>query len=223
MMNDARIQHGDAPTRTAAPVARRATGADAEAIGAMFARAFADDPIWMWMCRARIDRFPRLAAPFFAAETRQYLPRRAAWTVPGCGAGALWAPPGTWRLGAADMVRWAPSALRLFARHLPRSLSALAALDRIHPAEPHWYLASLATDPDLQGRGLGSTVLGPVLAECDRTGTPAYLESSKEVNLAFYARHGFEVTGRVELGRDRSGPPMWTMWREPRTDTAVHG
>lgn len=186
----------------------------------MFARAFADDPVWMWMCKARVRRFTRLAAPFFATETRQYLPSMSAWTVPGADAGALWAPPGAWRVSPLDLARWAPSAVRLFGVHLPRSLSALAVVDKIHPSEPHWYLALLGTDPDHQGTGLGSTVLRPVLERCDRDGFPAYLESSKEANLGFYARHGFEVTGQIEMGRDHNGPPMWTMWREPRVPQA---
>lgn len=206
-----------APAVTARrPPARVATTDDAEAMGAMFARAFADDPVWVWMCRARMARFPRLAAPFFAAETRQHLRHSSAFTSPGANAGALWVPPGTPRLTVADMVRWAPSALRLFGRHLPRSLSALNTVDRVHPREPHWYLALLGTDPDHQGTGLGSAVLAPVLERCDADGVPAYLESSKEANLAFYARHGFVVTGRVDMGGDGNGPSMWTMWREPR-------
>lgn len=209
-----------APGRTIAATAgsraRQATGTDAEAMGAMFARAFADDPVWVWMCKERVARFTRLAAPFFAIETRQYLPSASAWTVPGANAGALWAPPGAWRTSLADMARWAPSALRLFGVHLPRSLSALAVVDKVHPREPHWYLALLGTDPDQQGTGLGSAVLRPVLGLCDEAGLGAYLESSKEANVSFYERHGFEVTGRVEMGRDHSGPPMWTMWREPQ-------
>lgn len=182
----------------------------------MFARAFVDDPIWDWMCRVRMRHFTRLAAPFFAAETRQHLATTSAWTTPGGTAGALWAPPGKWRTSAADLARWTPSATRLFGLHLPRSLSALSVVDKVHPREPHWYLALLGTDPDHQGHGLGSAVLRPVLDLCDEDGTPAYLESSKEHNVPFYERHGFEVTGQIHMGRGGSGPPMWTMWRDPR-------
>jgi hypothetical protein len=54
--------------------------------------------------------------------------------------------------------------------------------------------------------------MGPVLERCDREGEPAYLESSKEQNIPFYSRHGFEVTGQLDLP---DGPSMWPMWREP--------
>lgn len=82
-----------------------------------------------------------------------------------------------------------------------------------HPSSPdHWYLAVVGTDPAAQGKGLASTVLSPVLAECDRDGVGAYLESSKESNVAYYARLGFRVTTEHRLPR---GPSVWAMWREP--------
>ena len=54
---------------------------------------------------------------------------------------------------------------------------------------------------------------GPVLARCDADNLPAYLECSREENVAFYARHGFACSGEVRLP---GGPPLWLMWRVPR-------
>jgi hypothetical protein len=52
-----------------------------------------------------------------------------------------------------------------------------------------------------------------MLDRCDSEGVGAFLESSKERNIAFYARHGFRVTSEV---RFPGGPPLWLMWRDPR-------
>jgi len=90
----------------------------------------------------------------------------------------------------------------------------LAKVEGAHPRHrPHYYLAILGTRPDHQGKGIGSALLRPVLAKCDEEGVGAYLESSKERNIAFYARHGFEVTGEIHLPK---GPTIWPMWRDPR-------
>jgi ribosomal protein S18 acetylase RimI-like enzyme len=72
----------------------------------------------------------------------------------------------------------------------------------------------LGVEPECQGQGLGSAVLRPVLEQCDADGIGAYVESSKERNIDFYARQGFRVTAEPRLLR---GPTVWTMWREPRS------
>jgi len=64
----------------------------------------------------------------------------------------------------------------------------------------------------MQGHGLGVAVMEPVLRRCDEDGIGAYLESSKERNVPYYRRHGFEVVDEIDLPR---GPRIWLMWREP--------
>ena len=90
----------------------------------------------------------------------------------------------------------------------------MLSLEARHPSgPPHYYLAVLGTDPAQQGQGLGSALLAPVLERCDADGVGAFLESSKERNLAFYGRHRFEVVGDYQVP---DGPKLWFMWREPR-------
>lgn len=96
--------------------------------------------------------------------------------------------------------------------HIARSTRAVREIERRHPVAPHFYLSVVGTEPKKQGEGIGSALLLPTLQRCDETGTAAYLESSKESNLRFYARHGFAVRERIELP---DGPPLWLMWREP--------
>ena len=80
-----------------------------------------------------------------------------------------------------------------------------------HPSDPHWYLGILGTDPVHQGCGVASALMEPTLERCDAAGFPAYLESSKQSNLPFYERHGFRVTGKVEV---HGGPTLWSMSRK---------
>ncbi len=45
-------------------------------------------------------------------------------------------------------------------------------------------------------------------------GVAAYLENSKEQNLAFYQGHGFKVTRQISFSKH--SPKLWLMWREPQ-------
>jgi ribosomal protein S18 acetylase RimI-like enzyme len=192
----------------------RANREEVPALAAMLTRAFFDDPVSVWTCRhARLR--PAMLERFHGARLRQLVGENEVWTAPGGSSAALWAPPERWRTTLREDIVLTRSLLhpRLIAR-LPNVARGLLGVERAHPREPpHWYLALLGTDPAAQGQGLGSAVLGPVLERCDVDGVAAYLESSKERNIAFYARHGFRVTRELHLPR---GPTMWAMWREPR-------
>jgi ribosomal protein S18 acetylase RimI-like enzyme len=198
-----------------AHLVRRATPADVPALAQMLSRAFFDDPVASWAWPP--DRLrPRALERFQAIRLRQLMVHEEIWTTDELSCAALWAPPGQWK----STLREDAALGRCFMR--PRLLMRMGlvglgwlGLDRGHPHEPpHWYLAVLGTDPGAQGQGLGSRVLGAALEQCDRDGVGAFLESSKERNIDFYARHGFRVTEEVKLLR---GPSMWKMWREPRS------
>ena len=197
-----------------APTARRATAADIPRLERALARAFYDDPVACWSCPPDALR-PRMLEVFYRVRLRQLLAEQEVWTDPDLGGAALWAPPGRWRTTLREDLQMARCMLapRLFAR-MPLVFGGfIVQLERRHPRTPHWYLAILGTEPAAQGRGIGSAVLAPVLERCDADGVGAYLESSKERNIAYYARHGFRVTDELRLPR---GPRMWAMWRDPR-------
>jgi GNAT superfamily N-acetyltransferase len=193
---------------------RRARGEDAPAIAAMLGRAFEDDPVVAWAWRPAHLRL-RALTRYQHIRTRHLLEHEEVWTTAELDCAALWAPPGHWRKTPLEEAAYVPAFRhpRLLAR-LPLVAAGWFGLELKHPSRPpHWYLAILGTEPRRQGHGLGSAVLAPVLERCDSDGVGAYLESSKESNIAFYARFGFRVTREIRLLR---GPPMWAMWRDPR-------
>lgn len=193
---------------------RTATSADLPALGQALAAAFDDDPFWAWLTPDRA-RYRRAAPAFFTRDAALHLATPGEVLVDDQLRGAaIWCAPAAWRNSTGNALRMAAPSFRLFGTRTIRGLNALRALERAHPPHPHhWYLSVLGTDPAHQGHGIGSALIRAVTDRCDEQGIPAYLESSKESNIAFYARHGFEVTGELPLG---DGPSMWPMWREPR-------
>lgn len=192
---------------------RKATRADTPALAAALARAFADDPVMSWLFPHERGDQRRLRGLFTLELDRHYLDNEAVYTTDDMAGGAMWAPPQRWKLGWRAVLGDLPALARIFGRRFPAAMSSLALIEGKHPAEPHWYLATLGTVPERQGHGVGTSLMAPILERCDSEGVAAYLESSKERNIPFYRRHGFEVTERLDLP---NGPPIWLMWRESR-------
>jgi GNAT superfamily N-acetyltransferase len=192
---------------------RKAAPIDIDGITDALQAAFFDDPVMQFLFPDDGSRRWRLAKFFEVELAAHHLPLNTIWTTADHAGAALWSPPDHWRLPPAKLVRNAVPLVRAFGRRLPRALRSLSAVEHLHPTEPHWYLAVLGTAPRDQGKGVGSALLAPVLDICDRDGLPSYLESSKESNIPFYGRHGYEVTSEITLP---GGPTVWAMWRAPR-------
>ena len=195
-------------------VARRA---EVKALSKVLGRAFFDDPVMQWMMpddARRAKALPRI----FAAMTRHHflagdaveLARRDG----GLGAAALWDPPGRWKTTTREDLAMLPTFLLAMRGESKRGMEVSELMKRHHPEEPHWYLAVIGSDPDVRGAGFGQALMASRLDRCDAEGAPAYLESTKESNVPYYLRFGFEVTG--ELVVPGGGPAMWQMWRAPR-------
>lgn len=194
---------------------RKATVSDRAVIAGALASAFSEDPLFSWIAGPSAPLEARLRI-FFRAFAKQNLRRPDHLVfVSDDGTGvAVWQPVDKWKVPAGDLVRSMPAILRAFRTRVPAMMAALNAIENAHPTEPHYYLEILGTRKERQGKGVGSSVMTPMLEQCDREGLGAYLESSNPRNIPFYARHGFEVRGEVSCGKD--GPACTTMWREPR-------
>ncbi|MFC0506270.1 GNAT family N-acetyltransferase [Micromonospora costi] len=109
---------------------------------------------------------------------------------------------------------WATVATRdaeLAGDRYPAMVAAEAACAPLRTAQPAFLLAGVGVRRAEQGRGLGGRVLEPGLAEQERAGLPAVLETSSPENVRFYRRLGFVVTGEVDV--PGGGPHVWAMRR----------
>lgn len=123
---------------------------------------------------------------------------------------ALWLPPG---VGVDEALMGEGMEQHVPADRRDTMTAMMEEMGRVHPEEPHWYLPLIGVDPAHQGHGLGSVLLRHALAQIDRDGLPAYLESTNPANVSLYERHGFSVVGKIQHG---DAPPMFPMLREAR-------
>ena len=178
------------------------------------AQAFYDDPMFGWFLRDDARRLDQLERLFGQWGRRVWFGQELSYST-GSGAGAaLWMAPTTWHLPVREQLPLLPGMLRSAGPGgFGRIMRMLNKMESHHPSQSHYYLPIIGVAPAWQGRGLGTALMGPVLARCDREGTPAYLEASSPRSRACYERSGFEVTGELSVS---DSPPMWPMWREPR-------
>jgi ribosomal protein S18 acetylase RimI-like enzyme len=190
-------------------------------LAALLNDAFANEPPFTWLqpddqLRARVQH-----AMFNGALRCVYPVERGAEALVGNGVilgAAIWTPPDAWRVPSWQQLRVVPGLLRAlgirhFREYARRASAVDGALQRVHPTEPHWYLASVGVAPDAQGKGVGSALLGSGVERCDREGAYAYLECFERL-VPYYEQFGFERTGEIEMPDEV--PQQVSMLRTPR-------
>ncbi|MBH5335293.1 GNAT family N-acetyltransferase [Streptomyces pactum] len=185
----------------------------------VLARAFQQDPVACWTFPDPETRRRSLPKVFAAMLRHQHL-RHGACEFVTADSGriigsALWDPPGRWKQTLVQQLISLPAYARAAGRGAARAAAMVNAMEKVHPSEPHWYLAVIGTDPDprFRGKGHGAALMRSRLERCDRLGLPAYLEASDPENVPYYERFGFEVTGI--LPAPAGAPRVPTMWRRP--------
>jgi len=207
------VQHG-AGEQSGNITVRKAGVEDIPCLSEVLARAFDADPAANWFCLQDHRRAERMRELFAVSLRRISMPDGEVYTTSELGGAALWAPPGRWQPGLLRQLRLLPAMARVAGvRHLIGKLQSMRPVLERHPRAPHWYLEVLGTEPELQGQGIGTALMRPILDTCDWTGAPAYLETAKEGNIPFYERRGFRVTGEIEASS--GAPRIWLMWRDP--------
>jgi ribosomal protein S18 acetylase RimI-like enzyme len=197
--------------------ARPARKDDIRELSWTLARAFYDDPVMVWLLPEEKGRTAHLYRLFATMTRHHHLGRggvEVARAGPDIGAAALWDPPNQWQETNRAQLAMTPTFIRVFGRRSMRGRAVQELMKRAHPEEPHWYLAVIGSDPSVRGRGFGQALMRSRLDRVDAEHAPAYLESTKHENIAYYQRFGFELSGEIIL--PDGGPAMWPMWRPPR-------
>lgn len=190
---------------------RAAYATDGPAAVATLAGAFWSDPFLTHFYPDEAVR-ARSIHLFFQLLWQVSLPLGHVEVTDRCEAVALWRPPNRWRIKFRTIAANLPAMLHAYGSATGRVMRCLAVMERLHPDQPHWYLATVGTDPLHQGRGLAGRLIRSRLVRCDAEGLPAYLEAATETLVPFYSGMGFRLLGEVRVP---GGPVFYPMWREP--------
>jgi ribosomal protein S18 acetylase RimI-like enzyme len=173
---------------------------DLEQASHLLTRAFREDPILTHYLSDPIRRAVALPA-FFEAVLEELMPSaqvfaaRSGSELTGV---AAWLPPNPKTPDDAALQR-ARRAREIVQHAFPITSTDLyagfAALEVLHPKDPHWYLAFIGVEPRVQGQGVGNDLLAPVLHIADETATVCYLETPFPRTHGFYERLGFRKQG----------------------------
>lgn len=188
-----------------------------ELIGDIIADSFSDDPVNRWV----FDVHRAMLSFYTQVAKKLYLSQGFGHVMEDASGGTLWLPPGVKK--EIPLLNSFDIAFSMLRNSGLKSIARGMAIDKVlankKPKQPHYFLFAIGTRPDRQGEGVGGALMRAGLESVDLENMPAYLESSKEANVPFYRKFGFEVIEKVVPGN--GCPPLWLMWRKPVANSQI--
>lgn len=171
---------------------------DVPALAGTFADAFANDPMIRWPMP---DASPEMLQELFRVILTPYTELGVLWKLQDCRAGAAWLPPDVMEQ-FGELEQATRAAIKpLTPDHGLRYAAFWDWLDTQMPDAPCWFLDVIAVAPEVQGNGLGRTLLRHGIEQAHAHGCFAFLETGVAENVPFYESHGFRLV------RKQPGPP----------------
>lgn len=84
--------------------------------------------------------------------------------------------------------------------NLKKAMAREAAINKLHPKSPMYYLWFIGVDPSDQNKGIGTKLLKEVIAEGNSKQRPIYLETSTLKNIPWYEKFGFKTYNKLDFG-----------------------
>ncbi|KZX75562.1 hypothetical protein A3715_14310 [Oleiphilus sp. HI0009] len=174
-------------------------------------KVFDDDPIQRWIFGPSMN----IGLFFGLYAKRIYLKYSDSYATPDNKAAVLFLKPGISKhVPVISSLPLVPAMISSGGfKSVLRGIRAETLVVRHTPSIPHYYILGIGAVKEARGSGYGTLLMNRCIQTAESANMPIYLENSKEENLMFYQRFGFESIGQIDLGK--GSPPMWSMIRNP--------
>lgn len=177
----------------------------------VFGRTFVDEPMLRWPLGDHGDieeRFTRCFEWFLESLIELGM----VWEAGTAMGAAVWIPAG--QVEAWEEAQMNQPRVRALTEDGGRRYDAFWEwVSSKIPDERLWHLDSVAVEPELQGRGIGSALIefGLARARADQSGV--FLETGTPRNVPYYERFGFRTVADADA--PDGGPHIWFMRWDP--------
>jgi ribosomal protein S18 acetylase RimI-like enzyme len=84
--------------------------------------------------------------------------------------------------------------------HLKKAVVRESKIKKLQPTGLKYYLWFIGTEPQYQGKGIGSQLLKDIIEAGANGERPIYLETSRIDNVQWYQKFGFKLYNELDLG-----------------------